>query len=177
MSTITEPIDLLIITSHCQSVRMDTPGECRSHKINMAAVAAYRSLRIRLILELKKKNLFNDAGSCAATQELPRISWNPKVHYRFQKSPPLVPILRSVQSISPYPIFLRSILILSTHLSLSFPNGIQPISYMHSPSSPFVLHALIISPSLTWSFYLQVAKSTSYEAPHYAVFSSLIGFL
>jgi hypothetical protein len=30
-----------------------------------------------------------------------------------------------------------------------------------------VLHALPISPSLTWSFCL--ARSTSYETPHYAV--------
>jgi hypothetical protein len=31
-----------------------------------------------------------------------------------------------------------------------------------------VLHALPISSSLTWSFWLYLAKNTSYEAPHYA---------
>jgi hypothetical protein len=46
---------------------------------------------------------------------------------------------RSVQSISPHPISLRSILALSTHLRLSLPCGIFPsafpqISYMHSSS-------------------------------------------
>jgi hypothetical protein len=37
-----------------------------------------------------------------------------------------------------------------------------------------VLCAITISYSLTWSFYLCLAKSTSYVAPHYAVFSNLL---
>jgi hypothetical protein len=37
-----------------------------------------------------------------------------------------------------------------------------------------VLHALPISSSLVWSFYLYLANSISYEAPHYVVFSNLL---
>jgi hypothetical protein len=54
-----------------------------------------------------------------------------------------------------------------------FPSGF-PISILYAfLFAPFMLHSLPISSSLALSFYLYLEKSTSYEAPHCAVFSWL----
>jgi hypothetical protein len=72
----------------------------------------------------------------AATQELPSISWNPKVQYRVHWS---LSWAISIESTPSHLISLRSIFISSTHQRLGlpsglFPSGFPPISYMHSPS-------------------------------------------
>jgi hypothetical protein len=71
-----------------------------------------------------KLSTTREVTSWATTQKLPSILWNINVHYRVHKSAPLVPILNQTkQSKPPHHTSRRSILILSTHLQLGFPNS------------------------------------------------------
>jgi hypothetical protein len=49
----------------------------------------------------------SEATRFSASQEIPRNLWNPKVHYRFHNSPPLVSILTYINPIHAPPIQLQ----------------------------------------------------------------------
>jgi len=71
-----------------------------------------------------------EANWFAASQEIPRISQNPKVHYRTHKRPPPVSTLRQPNPVHiPTSHLLRPILILSTHLRLGLPSGLLPSGF------------------------------------------------
>jgi hypothetical protein len=119
-----------------------------------------------------------EAVNCATIQEFLSILWNTKVHYRVHKSPPLVPILRPLNPVHTTAFYLSkinfNIIFLpasrSSEWSVSF-----YISHQNSICillSQFVLHALLISSSLTYP-----SNYTWWRvAPHYAVSSNLLSF-
>jgi hypothetical protein len=99
-----------------------------------------------------------EAANSSAIQELPSNLCNPKVHYHVHKSPPLGPILTHIDQVhTTHNISLRCTLILLTNLRLGLANCLFPSGFLTNILyaflfSPFLLHAMPISSSVTWSF-------------------------
>ena len=117
----------------------------------------------------------SEANWFAASQEIPRISRNPKVHYRTHKRPSPVSILGQPNPVHySHPTSWRSILILPTHLRLDLPSGLLPSGFpsrtLTPPSPhPYAPHAQpisffsILSPAQYW------VRCTNHLAPRYAI--------
>ena len=67
-----------------------------------------------------------EANRFSASQEIPRILWNPKVHYRIHKCPPPLAVswARSIQPMPSHPTSWRSILKLTSHLRLGLTSSL-----------------------------------------------------
>ena len=82
------------------------------------------------------------ANRFSASQEIPLMLWNPKVHYRIHKCPPSASILSQLDPVhTPTSYFLKSILVLSYHLRQGLPSGLF-LSRFHTK----ILYTPLLSP-------------------------------
>jgi len=117
--------------------------------------------------------LLQKRASSLASQEIPHILWDPKVHYRINKCPPLVLILSQIDPV--HPTSWRSILILSSHLPLGPPSGL-----FHSGFPTKTLYAPLLLPiRATCPVYLilDFITRTIFGEQYRPLSSSLCSFL
>ena len=144
-------------------------------------------LLIYLLTYSMEQSPFWEANRFSASQEIPRILWNPKVYYHIHKWPPLSLFLASsIQSIPLHLTYWRSILILSSHLRLGLPSGLFPSGFptktLYTPllspiRATFPAHQIHLE-FITWTILGEQYRSLNSSlcsSLHSPVTSSLLG--
>jgi len=115
-----------------------------------------------------------EANRFSAIQEIPRISWNPKVHYRIHKGPPPVPILSHLG-----PVLTSTSLFLKIHLIIIFLS--TPESPKWSLSRSFPHQNPVYTYPLLYTCYMpRPYHSSGFDHPNniwWGVSSPLCAFL
>ena len=94
-------------------------------------IAAAMQVKVKLKTNSMEQRPSWEADSSSASQEIARILWKPKVHYRIHNSPPPLPNLSLIDTAhAPHPTFRRPILIFSSHLCLDLPTCLFPSGFL-----------------------------------------------
>jgi len=134
-----------IVSSETSAIRTQTPGNYpKRNKLEITYLLTY-SIMLSPSWE---------ANWFAASQEIPRISRNPKVHYRPHKRPPHVSILGQ-----PNPIRIPTSHLLEIEPNLIHPS--KPMSPQRSPSLRFPQQDPIHHPLLTHTRHMSSPSHSS----------------
>jgi hypothetical protein len=87
---------------------------CVTEFIKSQTIAFLPSLLSYLLTYCMEQSPSWEANRFSASQEIPSISWNPKVHYRVHKCPPPVPILSQLD-----PVHTTTSYFLKIHLNIT----------------------------------------------------------
>ena len=132
------PINRSLSTGPYQQVPINRPLSTVPYQRSLSIgpyqpVLINRSLSITNIERLTNSTQHSPSwedNRSSASQEIPRILCNPKVHYRFHKCLPPLHVLSQINPVHvPHPASWRSILISSSHLHLVRPSGLVPSGY------------------------------------------------
>ena len=114
-----------------------------------------------------------EANRFSASQKIPRILWNPKVHYRIHKCPPTVPVPNQLD-----PFHTPTSHFLKTHLNAIHPS--TPGSPKFFLSLRFLYTSLFSSIRATCPAHLihfDLITGTEFGEQYRSLSSSLRGFL
>ena len=129
---------------------MDSSGQKRRWaswtRNNLLVTHTY--LLTYLLTHSMEQSPSSEANWFAASQEIPRTLWNPKVHHRIHKCPPSVPILSKLHPVSTpshFPKIHLNIILPSTS-RVSFPpvSPLEPCAHLSPPPIRATCHAHLI---------------------------------